>query len=327
MSYIQWIRGHVGRRRIFLVFATVVLRDDRGRILLQRRTDFNFWGLPGGALEIDEDIETCARRELAEETGLAAGDLHLVGVYTDPRYDVTYPNGDLVQQFTICFEGIASSGRMQPDGSETTHQQFFAPAAIPYAQMPIWYRDMVHDALAYRDALAGGPPRFLLPYSNGRLQDQIARVRPFIGRQRYIGAGAMVVVVRDDGRVLLIQRHDPEGYWAFPAGFCDLGENVAHAAVRETREETGLHVEPERIVGVYSAPAYHYTYANGDRIKNVGVLFRARLLGGVPQVETAEIRQMAWLTVAEARQRLPSGPFGQLFQMALAYLDEDCFVC
>ena len=132
MSYIQWIRGRVGRSKIYLVFATVVLRDHHGHILLQRRSDFDFWGLPGGALEIDEDIETCARRELAEETGLAAGELRLVGVYTEPRYDVTYPNGDQVQQFTICFEGRVSGGRMQPDGRETTYQQFFAPAELPY---------------------------------------------------------------------------------------------------------------------------------------------------------------------------------------------------
>lgn len=321
MSYIEWIRGRVGRRKIFLVFGTVVLRDEEGRVLLQRRTDFDFWGLPGGALEIDEDIETCARRELAEETGLTAGELRLVGVYTDPCYDVTYPNGDQAQQFTICFEGRMSGGRMQPDGHETTHQQFFAPAEIPYGQLPVWYRDMVGDALA------GGSPRFLPPYSNGRLVDQIAGVRTYVGQERIIAVGAMVVVVRDDGRVLMIQRRDPVGIWAFPAGFCDLGENVAHAAVRETREETGLHVEPERIIGVYSSPAYHYTYPNGDQVKNVGVLFRARLLGGVPQIEAAEIRQMAWLTPAEARKRVPSDDFGQLFELALAHLDEGCFVC
>ena len=187
MSYIQWIRGRVGRRKIYLVFATVVLRDDHGHILLQRRSDFDFWGLPGGALEIDEDIETCARRELAEETGLTAGELRLVGVYTEPRYDVTYPNGDQVQQFTICFEGRVSGGRMQPDGRETTYQQFLAAAEIPYERMPPWYREMVSDALA------GGPPRFLPPTSNGRPVDQIASVRADVGQERIIG-------VADGGR-------------------------------------------------------------------------------------------------------------------------------
>ncbi|HEX6385968.1 MAG TPA: NUDIX domain-containing protein [Anaerolineae bacterium] len=321
MSYIEWIRGRVGRRKIFLVFGTVVLRDEEGGVLLQRRTDFDFWGLPGGALEIDEDIESCARRELAEETGLAAGEMRLVGVYTDPRYDVVYPNGDQAQQFTVCFEGTVGGGRMRPDGRETTYQKFFAPAEIPYDQMPIWYRDMVQDTLA------GGPPRFLPPYGSGRLEDQIASVRPFIGQERYTGVGAMVVVVRDDGRILLIQRNDHERHWAFPAGFCDLGENVAHTAVRETLEETGLQVELERIVGVYSAPAFHYTYAGGDQIKNVGVIFRARPMGSRLRMDPAEIRQIAWLTVDEVAGRVASSRFHVLFEQVLNHLDEGYFVC
>ena len=60
MSYIAWLRGKVGSRKIFLVFGTVVLRDENGRILLQRRSDFDFWGLPGGVMELGEDIEACA---------------------------------------------------------------------------------------------------------------------------------------------------------------------------------------------------------------------------------------------------------------------------
>ena len=147
-SYIEWLRERVGRRKIFLVFGTVVLRDENGRILLQRRTDFDFWGLPGGVMELGEDIEACARRELLEETGLTAGPLQLVGLYTDPKYDVVYPNGDAVQQFTVCLTGQVSGGAMQPDGVETTEQGFFTPAAIAEMNLPLWYPDMVRDTVA-----------------------------------------------------------------------------------------------------------------------------------------------------------------------------------
>ncbi|MCP5095483.1 MAG: NUDIX domain-containing protein, partial [Chloroflexi bacterium] len=145
MSYIEWIRSCVGNRKIFLVFATVIVRDENGRFLLQRRTDFDFWGLPGGVLEIDEDIETCARRELKEETGLTVGDLTLTGIYTHPRYDVVYPNGDQVQQFTACFMGRMNGGVMQVDGVETSHQQFFAAEELSQLHLPLWYRDMLMD--------------------------------------------------------------------------------------------------------------------------------------------------------------------------------------
>ncbi len=106
MSYVEWIRERVGHRKIFLAYTSVVLRDQDERVLLQHRTDMNIWGLPGGVLEPGEDIETCARRELLEDTGLLAGDLSLVGVYTDPKYDAIYPNGDQVQQYTICLKGL-----------------------------------------------------------------------------------------------------------------------------------------------------------------------------------------------------------------------------
>ena len=61
ISYVDWLRKKIGTRKVFLPFSSVVARDEHGRILLQRRTDFDFWGLPGGVLELDEDLETCAR--------------------------------------------------------------------------------------------------------------------------------------------------------------------------------------------------------------------------------------------------------------------------
>jgi isopentenyldiphosphate isomerase len=41
VSYLDWIRSQVGQRKIFLAFTSVVLQDERGRLLLQRRTDFD----------------------------------------------------------------------------------------------------------------------------------------------------------------------------------------------------------------------------------------------------------------------------------------------
>ncbi|MGW8250807.1 MAG: NUDIX domain-containing protein, partial [Anaerolineales bacterium] len=103
MSYIEWLRARIGQRKVILTFATVILRDAGGRLLLQHRGDFDAWGLPGGVLELGEDIRTCAHRELLEETGLTTGELELVGVYSEPEYDSLYPNGDKVQQYSVCF--------------------------------------------------------------------------------------------------------------------------------------------------------------------------------------------------------------------------------
>jgi 8-oxo-dGTP diphosphatase len=54
--------------------------------------------------------------------------------------------------------------------------------------------------------------------------------------------------------VLIRRRHPPEG-WALPGGFVDVGETLERAAVREAREETGLTVHLEGLLGCYSDPA------------------------------------------------------------------------
>ncbi len=63
------------------------------------------------------------------------------------------------------------------------------------------------------------------------------------------------VAVIHDGRLLLTQREDFE-VWCMPGGGVEDGESVAHAAVREVHEETGLHVELTRLVGIYSRPLW-----------------------------------------------------------------------
>lgn len=62
-----------------------------------------------------------------------------------------------------------------------------------------------------------------------------------------IGVGAVIV---HEGRVLLVQRgHEPmKGRWTIPGGLIDVGEALTEAVVRETREETGLEVEPIELV-------------------------------------------------------------------------------
>lgn len=140
-----FIRRVVGSQKIVLVYATVILYDSQGRILLQSRTDLPFWGLPGGVLEWGESLEQCARRELREESGLEAGELHLVGLYSSPAYDVAYPNGDCAQQFTVCFAGQVDGGTMQVEETEVSQQRFVAPDALPDIFLPSWYADMISD--------------------------------------------------------------------------------------------------------------------------------------------------------------------------------------
>ncbi|MFL7839988.1 MAG: NUDIX domain-containing protein [Candidatus Promineifilaceae bacterium] len=292
LSYVDWLRKQIGHGKVFLPFATVILRDEAGRVLLQKRTDFTFWGLPGGVLEMEEDIETGARRELLEETGLTVGELRLVGIYTDPKYDIIYPNGDQVQQFTFCLEGRMSGGRMMPDGQETTEQLFVPMAEVDQYPLPIWYSDMLVEAEMK------GAPRFRAPNNPPETNDQIAAVRPFVGHERFAGMGSAMVLDREDGKLIMLQ-HKGEEFWRIPSGFCNLGENAAQTAVREAKEELGLDIAPDRIIGVHSTTQLNTTYANGDRIRNVGVVFHAQVTGGTLALDPVEIAEMAWMSPQE----------------------------
>ncbi len=89
---------------------------------------------------------------------------------------------------------------------------------------------------------------------------------------------AVGVVAERDGRILLVRRnHEPAlGRWAFPSGFVDAGEILTDAAQRETREEAGIEVQIDRLLGAWSAPddpvvfvAYAGTLAPGDPVAGV----------------------------------------------------------
>ena len=318
MSYISTIRGLVGHLKIFLAFASVILRDEAGRILLQHRTDFDVWGLPGGSLELGEDIVSCARRELLEESGLTAGPLRLIGIYSEPAYDTVYPNGDQVQQYTVCFEGSRVGGELVVDGIETRDLRFFAPHEIASARLPRFYQAMVADALC------GGAPAFSSPCTLPDTLDQIASMRARIGHLPYIGVGSVGILADEHGRLLVGRRTDT-GEWAFPGGYANLGENAAYTVVREIFEETGLQVEPTRLMGIFS-PRTAWVYPNGDTTQSVVSIFRCRLLGGVEKADLVETSHLAWLSPQEILA-LPEHPVMTPFNtQVVQHIDDGWFV-
>jgi ADP-ribose pyrophosphatase YjhB (NUDIX family) len=87
-------------------------------------------------------------------------------------------------------------------------------------------------------------------------------------------------VVQRQAKVLLVKREDYE-VWDLPGGGIDAGESAAQAVVRETLEETGLLVEPTRLVGVYSCPRWHNV---GDHV----LVFAAKEVGGALQPDPGE---------------------------------------
>ena len=101
-----------------------------------------------------------------------------------------------------------------------------------------------------------------------------------------------VVVVNDAGEVLMIRRSDNDN-WAVPGGAIDLGESMVEAAVRETREETGIDCEISGLVGIYSDPKHVLLYtSNGEVRQEFSILLTAVATGGqpTPSSESSDVR-------------------------------------
>ena len=120
---------------------------------------------------------------------------------------------------------------------------------------------------------------------------------PKAPRANSLVPGASGIVVNHEGRILLHRRSD-NARWALPGGVMDIGESIAQTVTREVREETGLEIEPEYIVGVYSDPGHVFAYDDGEVRQQFSVCFACRIIGG--QVRTSkESSEVAFFAPAE----------------------------
>ncbi|RKN86133.1 NUDIX hydrolase [Paenibacillus ginsengarvi] len=135
MGYIQTIRKKVGHDRIVAVGAGVFVYQDR-KVLLQKRKDNLCWALHGGIVEMGEEVEDAAKRELYEETGLVANKLELLGVFSGETRMYTYPNGDEVYLIGIVYVCNDFSGELIPETDETLELKWFDIDDLPQQISP-----------------------------------------------------------------------------------------------------------------------------------------------------------------------------------------------
>ena len=130
-SYILDLRKIVGHRPLLQVGAGIIVVDAQGRILLQLRSDNHSWSYAGGSIELDENVEDTARRELFEETGLIAEKLELFGVFSGKELHYVYPNGDEVSNVDIVYVCRQYSGTLKCQEGEVDALEFFPIDQIP----------------------------------------------------------------------------------------------------------------------------------------------------------------------------------------------------
>jgi 8-oxo-dGTP pyrophosphatase MutT (NUDIX family) len=145
--------------------------------------------------------------------------------------------------------------------------------------------------------------------------DFVLELREKIGTAPLPLVGVTAIVFRDE-KVLLGKRSD-NGSWQAISGIVDPGEEPADAAVRECAEEAGVVVRAERLALVQQIP--RITYANGDRVDYLDLVFRCTWVSGEPHPADGELSEVGWFGLGE----LGELDHAHLRKVALALAEDD----
>jgi len=126
-----------------------VVQDEQGRVLLIHKTDNDLWALPGGGHEVGESIADTVAREVKEETGYDVEVNGIVGTYTNPSHVMAYDDGEVRQQFSICFLARLHGGDARTS-SESKRVEWVAPGEVEQLPMHPSMRMRLEHALAHR---------------------------------------------------------------------------------------------------------------------------------------------------------------------------------
>jgi 8-oxo-dGTP pyrophosphatase MutT (NUDIX family) len=131
--------------------ASAVVINQSGQILLHKRSDNHLWSLPGGTMELGESIEQTILREVYEETGFQVKILRCVGIYSDPHHRIAFSDGEVRQQFSICFACQITGGQLTMS-HESTELKFFSPHELQQLDLHPAQRIRLEDYLAQNPA-------------------------------------------------------------------------------------------------------------------------------------------------------------------------------
>ncbi|MFE3080909.1 NUDIX hydrolase [Nocardia tengchongensis] len=111
------------------VAVSALVRDNKGRILMIRRTDNDRYSIPGGGLEVGETPTQAVVREVEEETGIAVTVTGLIGIFSNPEHVIAYSDGEVRQEFSICFTADPIGGEPRTS-AESKEVEWVAPSNL-----------------------------------------------------------------------------------------------------------------------------------------------------------------------------------------------------
>ena len=152
MDYVGNLRKYIGTQPIIMCGANIILENESGQILLHHRTDRDWWGLPGGAMELGESLEETAIREMLEEVNLRCQNLRLFNIYSGEELYYKYPDGNEVYNVTATYLCNDYSGEIIVEKTEGRDAKFFNLDSIP-ANLSSTIKGIIDEYIEYRKAL------------------------------------------------------------------------------------------------------------------------------------------------------------------------------
>lgn len=131
------------------------------------------------------------------------------------------------------------------------------------------------------------------------ISSYVSELRSHVGGARLLLPSVSAHIFDSSGRLLLVCQRE-SGIWSTPGGMIEPDELPADAIVRETWEETGLLVSPQRVLGVFGGPEFVVRYPNGDEVQYVITAFGCDVIDGALQDRTEETTAARYWTEAEA---------------------------
>jgi 8-oxo-dGTP diphosphatase len=113
-----------------------------------------------------------------------------------------------------------------------------------------------------------------------------------------IRPAAALALFDSDAHILLLRRKDNDK-WTMPGGTLDFGESLAHCAIREVREETGLHIRITGLIGTYTDPQILIAYSDGEVRQEFTFVYAAEIESGELKIDD-ESKEASWVPLMSA---------------------------
>ena len=135
-SYYLELRKLIGNGLLVYPAVAACIKNSEKEILLVKKRKSGIWGFPAGGVEPDETIYQALKREIKEEINADIAPTRLIAVYSTPKFDFTYPNGNKIHPLIFFFAcRVIKKGDFSQNG-EISEARYFSQKNLPGNMLP-----------------------------------------------------------------------------------------------------------------------------------------------------------------------------------------------